>query len=131
MRRGPYGWVAAQATALINEGEWRSAASRANPQDVIERQGINGGEVVMLAEAFGEAEVVAASSFASTVKRPSPVSNVVPHNGDVHNGHEVVLTKAFHHSEETWFEMMDSNEGSERRLYLSEKNSTLSCERMA
>lgn len=47
--------------------------------------------------------------------------NVVPEDGNVEGGHEVVLTKAFQHSGETWYEIMDSNQGPQRRLYLSAK----------
>lgn len=118
----PYGTVAARASKLIGEGEWRNAAERANPQKVIEQKGLIGGEVVMLAEAFGQAEVVPSSAFAKTLKEGRPVMvNVVPENGNVRDGHEVVLTKTFQHGGETWYEMMDSNQGPQRRLYLSTK----------
>lgn len=118
----PYGVVAARATELMREGEWRPAAERANPQQAIEQRGLNGGEVVMLAEAFGQAEVVASKDFAKTLKEGRPVMvNVVPQDGDTQKGHEVVLTKAFRRGSETWYEMMDSNQGTQRRLYLSTK----------
>ncbi len=118
----PYSVVAARATKLIGEGEWRDAAARANPQKAIEQKGLIGGEVVMLAEAFGQAEVVPSSAFAKTLKQGRPVMvNVVPQSGNVEGGHEVVLTKAFQHGGETWYEMMDSNQGAQRRLYLSSK----------
>ncbi len=116
----PYGVVAARATELLRTGEWREAAERANPQKVIEEQGLKGGEVVMLAEAFGQVEIVPSSDFAKTLKAGRPVMiGVVPENGDVAAGHEVVLTKTFQYRGETWFEMMDSNQGPQRRLYLS------------
>jgi hypothetical protein len=118
----PYSVVAARATKLIGEGEWRDAAARANPQKAIEQKGLIGGEVVMLAEAFGQAEVVPSSAFAKTLKQGRPVMvNVVPQSGNVEGGHEVVLTKAFQHGGETWYEMVDSNQGAQRRLYLSTK----------
>ncbi len=118
----PYSVVAARANKLIGEGEWRDAAVRANPQKVIEQKGLIGGEVVMLAEAFGQAEVVPSSAFAKTLKEGRPVMvNVVPQSGNVEGAHEVVLTKAFQHGGETWYEMMDSNQGAQRRLYLSSK----------
>ena len=118
----PYSVVAARATKLIGEGEWRYAAERANPQKVIEQKGLIGGEVVMLAESFGQVEVVPSSAFAQTLKQGRPVMvNVVPRNGNVEGAHEVVLTKAFQHGGETWYEMMDSNQGPQRRLYLSSK----------
>lgn len=118
----PYSVVAARATKLIGEGEWRDAAARANPQKTIEEIGLIGGEVVMLAEAFGQAEVVPSSAFAETLREGRPVMvNVVPENGNVEGGHEVVLTKTFQHGGQTWYEMMDSNQGSQRRLYLNSK----------
>ena len=118
----PYGVAAARAAKLIGEGEWRDAPERANPQKAIEQNGLMGGEVVMLAEAFGQAEVVPSSSFAKTLREGRPVMvNVVPQDGNVDSGHEVVLTKAFQHGGETWYEMMDSNQGPQRRLYLSDK----------
>lgn len=116
----PYGVVAARATKLISEAEWREPADRANPQKAIEQVGIMGGEVVMLAEAFGQAEVVPLSEFAKTLKEGRPVLvNVLPPGGQ--GGHAVVLTKTFQHSGETWFAMMDSNQGPVRRLYLSSR----------
>jgi len=121
----PYGVVATRATELIRQGEWRDAAERANPQKVIEQKGLIGGEVVMLAEALGQAEVVTRTDFAKTLKEGRPVMvSVVPENGDFRNGHEVVLTKAFQRGGETWYEMMDSNQGPQRRLYVSAKELT-------
>ncbi len=118
----PYGVVAARATGLIGQEDWRSASERANPQSYVETQGLNGGEVVMLAESFGQAEVVRSSEFVNTLNAGRPIMiNVVPPNGDVNGGHEVVLTKTFQHAGETWFVMMDSNQGPERRLFLSSK----------
>jgi hypothetical protein len=118
----PYGMVAARATELIHQGGWRTPEERANPQAAIERQGLNGGEVVLLAEAFGQAEVVPSSDFAKTLNAGRPVMvNVVPADGKMNSGHEVVLTKTFQHRGETWFEMMDSNQGPQRRLFLSSK----------
>lgn len=118
----PYGVVAARAAELIRQGDWRGAAERANPQDAIEQKGLNGGEVVMLAEAFGQAEIVPLTDFAKTLQASRPVMvNLVPQDGDVSSGHEVVLTRAFHHGGAPWFEMMDSNQGAQRRLYVSAK----------
>lgn len=118
----PYGMAAARAAKLIGEGEWRDAAARANPQRAIEQKGLTGGEVVMLAEAFGQVEIVRSADFAKHLKQGRPVMvNVVPVNGDVRAGHEVVLTRAFQNGGETWYEMMDSNQGPLRRLYVSAK----------
>jgi hypothetical protein len=117
-----YSVVAARATKLISEGEWRDAAARANPQRAIEQRGLMGGEVVMMAEALGQAEVVRSADFARILREGRRLLlNVVPQDGDTRSGHAVVLTKAFQHSGETWYEMMDSNQGPQRRLYLSAK----------
>lgn len=118
----PYGVVAARATDLIHQGAWREPVERANPQGTIEKKGLNGGEVIMLAESFGQAEVVPSSNFAKTLSAGRPIMvNVVSADGNVNNGHEVVLTKTFQHNGETWFEMMDSNQGPQKRLFLSSK----------
>ncbi len=118
----PYGVVAARAAEIIREGEWRSAEDRANPQKAIEKGGLIGGEVIMEAEAFGRAEVVPPSGFASMLKEGRPVLVNVAHNtGSSLVGHEVVLTKAFLHGGETWYEMMDANDGPLQRRYLSDK----------
>jgi hypothetical protein len=116
----PYGVVAARATKLMQEGEWRPPGERADPEKVIARQGLAGGEVVMLAEAFGQAKVVPMTEFAQRLAEGRPVLvAVVPQDGDVRFGHEVVLTKTFQHNGETWYAMMDSNQGPQRRLFLS------------
>ena len=118
----PYSVVAARATKLIGEGGWRDAAERANPQKAIERRGLIGGEVVMLAESIGQVEMVPSTAFAKTLKQGRPVMvNVVPSDGNVDGGHQVVLSKAFQHGGETWYEVVDSNQGPQRRLYLSSK----------
>lgn len=118
----PYGEVGATATELIRQGEWRNAGDRANPQAAIESNGLNGGEVVMLAESFGQAEVVSSSDFVKTLNEGRPIMlNVVPPGGNVNSGHEVVLTKTFQHGGDTWFVMMDSNQGPQRQLFLSSK----------
>lgn len=118
----PYGVAAARAAKLIGEGGWRDAAARANPQQAIERKGLTGGEVIMLAEAFGQVQIVRSADFAKTLKQGQPVMvNLVPASGEVRSGHEVVLTRIFQNDGETWYEMMDSNQGPLRRLYVSTK----------
>lgn len=118
----PYTIVAARAAELIREGKWRSAEQLANPQKTME-DGLIGGEVVMLAEDYGIAEIISSNDFAKTLKEGHPVMvNMVPSNGDFRQGHEVVLTKTFLHKGQTWFEMIDSNqEGNFQRLYLSKE----------
>lgn len=109
----PYGYVAARATRLISQGSWRNPEEQAHPQAVIEKGGLNGGEVVMLAEIFGRAQVVSSTDFASVLREGIPVmARVAP-------GHEVVLTKTFQHEGQTWFAMMDSYQGPQRQLFLS------------
>jgi len=116
----PYGVVSARAAKLIGEGDWSDAAERADPQAVLEKRGLNGGEVVMLAESFGQAQVVPSSSFAATLQGGRTVLvGVVPADGDFRKGHEVVLSKVFQYHGQTWYEMMDSNQGPQRRLYVN------------
>lgn len=116
----PYSVAATRAAELIRQGEWRGAEERAHPQQAIENKGLNGGEVVLLAEDFGSAEVVQSSDFAKTLKSGRPVLiEVAPEDGDLSGGHEVVLSKAFQQGGDTWFEMMDSNH--DHPLYLSNK----------
>src|SRR4029079_6211747 len=75
----PYSVVAARAASLIRDGEWSDASERAHAQQVIERWGLIGQEVVMLAEAFGQAEIVSSAAFAATLKEHRPVLiDVVP-----------------------------------------------------
>ena len=115
----PYGVVAARANQLLREGNWRSAAERANPESVFEHGGLNGGEVIMLAEIFGQGEVVGSDAFAATLRGGRSVMiNVVPSDG--RGGHEVVLSRTFNHGGETWYEMINSTQDPSARLYLSE-----------
>jgi hypothetical protein len=115
----PYGVVAARAAKLIRQGEWRSVDERAAPEKTIE-DGLIGGEVIMLAEVFGQAEVVRSTDFAKTLKEGRPILlNVVPKGGDLRTGHEIVLTKTFQHRGETWYVMMDPYQGPQQRLFLS------------
>jgi hypothetical protein len=116
----PYSVAATRATELIKQAEWHSAEERANPQQLIESRGLNGGEVIMLAEVFGRSEVVQSSDFAKTLRSGRPVMiNVVPPDGDTFSGHEIVLSKTFQHGGEIWFEMLDSNH--DHPLYLNVK----------
>ena len=113
----PYGYVAAVATKLLADGTWRSDADRAHPQQAIERLGLNGGEVVMLAESLGQAEVIPSISFAKTLRGGRPIMiDVIPSAGQ--GAHEVVLTRTFSHEGETWFEMTESYQKPTVRLYL-------------
>lgn len=116
----PYGVAAGKAAELIRQGSWRPPASRENPRELIEKSGLNGAEVIMLAESLGQAEVVRSPEFASALKEGSPVMvNVTPHSGNLNGGHQVVLTKTFQHEGAPWYEMVDSSQGAHQRLYLS------------
>lgn len=115
----PYEVVAARAAKLINEGDHRSALERADAQKTIEDAGLTGGEVIMLAEAMGEVEIVGSEDFAKTIQEGRPVMvNVIYTGGRLNSAHEVVLTRSFERSGETWYEMIDSNQGEWKRLYL-------------
>lgn len=115
----PYSWVAAQAMEMIRAGEWRLESERANPAGIFEAgDGLNGGEVVMLAEGLGQAEVVDSADLAARIRAGGTVLvEVVPSDGS--GAHEVALTRAFPHRGETWFVMLDSHLGAVRRAYLS------------
>ncbi|MGO9361419.1 MAG: hypothetical protein ACLP1D_27705 [Xanthobacteraceae bacterium] len=112
----PYGWVAAQAAELIRNNESRSAEDRNDPAKTIATGGLTGGEVIMLAEAFGTARVVESGNYAEALRQGSYIL-IGTRLGD--GEHQVVLSKTFQHNGETWFEMMDSNQGAMERLYLS------------
>jgi len=116
----PYGLVAASAAELIRNATWRPAAERAAPEQTIARRGLNGGEVIILAETFGEATVVASADFASSLRNGHPILvNVVPASGNMKAGHQIVLTKTFQHDGDTWFAVRDSNQAPDKLLYLS------------
>lgn len=116
----PYSVAATRAAELITQGEWHSTEEREHPQQTIEKTGLTGGEIVLLAEDFGGAEVVQSSDFAKTLKSGRPVMiGVIPQDGDLYGGHQVVLSRTFQQGGETWFEMMDSNH--DHPLYLSKK----------
>jgi hypothetical protein len=118
----PYGVVAARAAELISKGDWRHADARANPQKAIERRGLYGGEVIMVAEAFGRVELVRSENFSAILRGGrNIIVNVVPGSGRFTDGHAVVLTRTFEHGGQTWFELMDSNQGPIRRLYASQR----------
>lgn len=118
----PYGVVAARASALLRHGTWRPTDQRTNPQHVIEAKGLNGDEVIMLAESFGQAELVPSERFVETLRQGTPILvDVVAPDGNPDNQHQVVLTKTFARGGDTWFELMDSNQGPLRRLYLNTK----------
>lgn len=119
----PYSEVAAIAIDLIQKGEWRSEEDKKDPQKVFTNGGLMGGEVLMLTEALGQVEVIKSSEFEKTLSSGRNIMvNVVPYDGNMNSGHEVVLTKTFKQNGETWFEMIDSNrEGPWQRRYLSAK----------
>lgn len=114
-----YAEVARQAKSLIEKGEWRDQAVRKDPQEAL-RQGLSGGEVIMLAESLGRVEVVPSSRFEATLKKGQPVMvNVVTagtkpqgfppgSSATVLGNHQLVLTKTFRHDDKTWYEIADS-----------------------
>ena len=116
----PYGVVGTRAVKLVKQASWRSAAQRASAQQAIEHGGLVGGEVMMLAKMFGDAAVVQSAKFAETLRAGRRIMiNVVPEDGNVGDGHEVVLSRTFAHGGGTWYEMIDSHQGPIQRLYLS------------
>jgi hypothetical protein len=115
----PYGEVAARAANIISAGEWRPEEIRANPQQVMEREGLYGGEVIFVVEAFGKVQVIPPQEFESSVAAGRAVMlNIIPSGGE--GGHQIVLSRTFKHENQTWFEAIDSNQGPLRRLFLSQ-----------
>ena len=118
----PFGVVSARANELLASAGWRSDGERANPQKVIENSGLNGGEVLMLADALGEGEAVQPVHFAETLSEGHPIMvDVYPAgwNGSLHDSHEVVLTRTFTYGGETWYAVADSLHGSQKELYMT------------
>lgn len=114
--------VASKAYEFIRNGEWRNDDERARPFSVIEGHGLNGGELIMLAEFFGQARVVPSQDFVKTLKEGRAVilANVIPPNGDLESGHQVVISKTFKYRGKTWFEIIDSNSDEKlQRQYLT------------
>ncbi len=122
----PYGVVAARATGLIGDGQWRKPDQRADPESVFSA-GLNGYEVIMLAESFGQAEVVKSSSFVDVLKDGRPILLGVRLAEQDAQGsyrsfpHEIVLTKSFEFRGETYFEIMDSNQPPTVRHYITKR----------
>jgi hypothetical protein len=124
----PYDLVAGRAAQLIQQATYRPDAQRANPQLVYRSGGLNGGEVIMLAEAFGRADTIPPGDFAGTLSQgrnimvnllPSSLSALPTDEKAPLPAHQVVLTRTFQHEGTTWYEMMDSHQGPVRRLYLT------------
>ena len=110
----PYGFVGALAAELISQESFHSLADQKNPQNAIEKVGLNGGEVIMLAETMGQAQIIPPSEFVHTIQAGRPIMINI-------KNHEVVLSKTFTHNGETWFEMIDSHLDGLGRRYLSDK----------
>lgn len=119
----PYSVVAARAGELMKDAKWRLEIGQdTNFKSAIKKSGLTGGEVILLAEAMGRAEVVKSKDFPKYLKKGEPILiNVTPQDGDFDGGHEVVLSKTFQHNGQTWYEMVDSHQGPTERRYLSEK----------
>ncbi len=126
----PYNEVAARAKDLIRQGEWRHQAIRDDPQEAL-KKGLTGGEVVLLAESLGRAEVVPNSRFEETLKggRPVMVNVATIQSTPTFPGrtttafadHEIVLTKTFKYKGKTWYEMTDSRHPDSRFFVPPEK----------
>ncbi len=131
----PYGVVAALATDLIGQETWRpippsspplspqDAVEKSGPQNVVEQLGLNGGEMIYIAQSLGEVKVVTPDEFDRTLQAGQPIMADVNTSGnpDARSLHEVVVTKEFTHDGAPWFELVDSvRQGALRPLYLSE-----------
>lgn len=118
----PYGLVATGAAEIISKAEWRPAKEKAAPEQTLSSRGLNGGEVIILAELFGQVTVVPSGDFPKNLQAGHRIAvNVIPSDGDVDSGHQIVLSKTFQYRGETWFAMMDSNQSPDKLLYLNSK----------
>jgi hypothetical protein len=115
----PYGIVAASADELLRAAEWRIDADRRQPERIYKQAGgLNGGEVIMLAEQFGRAQVIAPKDFAAVLASQKPILLSISTGGRTQ--HEVVLSRTFRHQGQDWFELIDSQQvDPRRRLFLS------------
>lgn len=115
----PYGVQTARAGELLRDATWRPADVRADPMSVFDgRGGLAGGEVVLLAESAGRAELVPPGMFEASLRDGRPVMIGVSVGSA---RHEVVLSRTFQHGGETWFEVIDSltnNPG--QRVFMTE-----------
>jgi tetratricopeptide (TPR) repeat protein len=116
-----YEEVATLAAAIIARAAYRSRGERENPRGTLHSAGLNGGELLVLAEALGQAEVIQPERFAATVRdgRPVMVAVWIP-SGQRVERHQIVLSGAFEYQGATWFEVIDSNQT--HRNYVSLEN---------
>ena len=79
------GEVARIASEVVRHNEARSAFDRDNPQMSIEQKGgLQGGEVIMLAEVFGEARIVPPADFIKTLMNGDRIlANLIPQSGSL------------------------------------------------
>lgn len=124
-----YDEVSAVASALIRRGTYRTRSERDDPRAVLQNEGLNAGELILLAEALGEVEIVPADRFAAALRQGRPVTVGVwaPAyqliNGTVAEGvgrHQIVLSRTFQTGRETWFEVIDSNHDAPLYVRLSD-----------
>jgi hypothetical protein len=108
----PYGVMASAATDAVSRDVSRSDAERQHPNTTAADGGLNGAEVLYLAEKFGQVSVVRPQNFAATLAGGEAVMVNV-------GRHEVVLTKSFQYGGKSWFEVMDSLQPTTQRVYVS------------
>lgn len=126
-----YDEVAAVASAIIRRGTYRPAFQREDPRGVLHLEGLNAAELILLAEALGEVEIVPADRFSATLRRGRPVTVGVwvatydMVGGVVSNGverHQILLSRTFELDRKTWFEVIDSNHDAPFYLSLEDLN---------
>lgn len=117
----PYGIVADRALGLVRDAAWRDAEERSDPMQVLRRGGggLTGGEVVMLAEMLGQAEVVRLDQMADTLRQGRPVLVTAALNFTASSLHQIVLSRTFEHNGQVWFEAIDSQAAGNQRIFLS------------
>lgn len=108
----PYGVMASAAADAVSRDTSRSDAQRGDPNKTTADLGLNGAEVIYLAEKFGQVSVVRPRDFTQTLAAGDAIMVNV-------GEHEVVLTKSFQHDGKPWFEVMDSLQPTTQRVYVS------------
>ena len=75
--------------------------------------------MLLLAEYYGVARVIARDKFDAALTAGSPVAvNVYPANSSMLSGHQIVLTKTFSDGAQRWYEAMDSNRGPIAKIFI-------------
>lgn len=109
----PYGVAATRTTNLLETAPWRSPEERKNPASALASgagKGLNGVEVAILAQSFGDARAVDATKIAAELVAGRAVTTTIDVPGGRSVGsHQVAVTRIFQNAGATYYEVLDSN----------------------